>query len=387
MSEIGCGLAKGDYNYQTGTHWLTRFGNATRHYSANGLTASSTAGGQTHLYEYIGHQLDWVTLDNGTWWGTTVSSYAYDAFGQRAEKRTYVPRYTDRRFAYNEAGQLIGDYDPHYDDGRPVPTYGLDYLWLDTLPIGVVDVGRSGSAVNYVIADGLDTPRIITDASGQTIWHWPVTGNPFGEQPPVSNAGYVYNLRFPGQYYDMETGFHYNMFRDYDRTTGRYVQSDPIGLRGGLSTYGYVNGNPLAYIDPYGLDSLMLGGSVSAIAIGGFTLSGGVYVSWGKDGFDTGFYGSAGMGIGVNIGVGVAGTYVPGSWKNISGTSLDGSVGYGPITFTGSASPTGDGCKKVVNGSGSVGVGLGLPAAGSLTTTKTGSVGWQDLMNFVRDHF
>jgi RHS repeat-associated protein len=259
LSKSGRGLATGDYGYQTGTHWLTRFGNATRHYSANGLTASSTAGGQTHLYEYIGHQLDWVTLDNGTWWGTTVSSYTYDAFGQRAEKRTYVPRYSDRRFAYNEVGQLIGDYDPHYDDGRPVPTYGRDYLWLDTLPIGVVDVSRSGSSVNYVIADGLDTPRVITGPSGQTIWHWPVTGNPFGEQQPVSNAGYVYNLRFPGQYYDMETGFHYNMFRDYDRTTGRYVQSDPIGLAGGLSTYGYVENNPLSFADPLGLTKWQMG--------------------------------------------------------------------------------------------------------------------------------
>jgi RHS repeat-associated protein len=64
---------------------------------------------------------------------------------------------------------------------------------------------------------------------------------------------FKYNLRFAGQYFDEETGLHYNYFRDYDPKTGRYVQSDPIGLAGGLNTYLYANANPLSYIDPLGL--------------------------------------------------------------------------------------------------------------------------------------
>ena len=73
------------------------------------------------------------------------------------------------------------------------------------------------------------------------------------EQPTAGLPVFVFNLRFPGQHYDRETGTHYNYFRDYEPGTGRYVQSDPIGLNGGLNTFAYVGGSPLDSVDPYGL--------------------------------------------------------------------------------------------------------------------------------------
>jgi RHS repeat-associated protein len=116
--------------------------------------------------------------------------------------------------------------------------------------------GGGPAAMFFIHADHLNSPRLITNQAGQAVWRWDQT-DPFGgnvaNENPSGLGTFTYNLRFPGQYFDNETNLHYNYFRDYDPSTGRYGESDPIGLRGGLNTYLYVNGNPIGGVDPYGL--------------------------------------------------------------------------------------------------------------------------------------
>src|SRR5690606_6129685 len=81
---------------------------------------------------------------------------------------------------------------------------------------------------------------------------WAADYDPFGKAA-VTTGTVINNLRFPGQYFDAETNLHYNYFRDYDPSTGRYIQSDPIGLISGFNTYLYANANPNIIIDPLGL--------------------------------------------------------------------------------------------------------------------------------------
>jgi RHS repeat-associated protein len=111
-------------------------------------------------------------------------------------------------------------------------------------------------STNFIHFDHLGTPRRVTDDKQVEVWQWEST--PFGDSAPAENPDgdavtFTMNLRFPGQYYDAESGLHYNYFRTYEPRTGRYVESDPIGLRGGLNPYGYVLNAPVQFIDPHGL--------------------------------------------------------------------------------------------------------------------------------------
>lgn len=161
-------------------------------------------------------------------------------------------------FVYDEAGHLIGEYD---GSGNAIQ----EHVWFTNMPVAVL----VGSSLYYVHTDQLGTPRIITDGNA-AIWRW--ESGPFGEEaaqedPDGDQTDFTYNLRFPGQYYDVETGLHYNYYRTYDPATGRYLESDPVGLGGGLDTYGYVSGNPLSGYDLFGLTDVLYDANGNTITV------------------------------------------------------------------------------------------------------------------------
>jgi RHS repeat-associated protein len=150
---------------------------------------------------------------------------------------------------YDLQGHLLGEYDQ-------VGAVLREYVWLGDLPVAVIDGPASNPQVYFIQIDHLGTPRVLIDRAGQQRWSW--LAEPFGNSAPVENpigAGPVkLNLRMPGQYFDEESGWVYNWMRSYDPAIGRFTQSDPIGLAGGINTYAYVENQPTSLTDPLGLE-------------------------------------------------------------------------------------------------------------------------------------
>ncbi|SEB18833.1 RHS repeat-associated core domain-containing protein [Marinobacterium iners DSM 11526] len=141
---------------------------------------------------------------------------------------------------------------------------------MGTQPLAVIHSGPASAVVYYIHTDHLNTPQVVSDNQGTVVWR--ADYDAFGKASVASGSILTFNLRFPGQYFDSETGLHYNYYRDYDPSTGRYVQSDPIGLNGGINTYGYVGGNPLIYTDPYGLEAMSAGAAWGLRGLDGVSL-------------------------------------------------------------------------------------------------------------------
>jgi RHS repeat-associated protein len=240
---------------------LTLNGNTSAYTTA---TTSNRLTGTTNPARSFGHDnAGNTTSDSGNYTATyslenrltsltkagTTTAYSYDAQGQRIRKVSDSGSSTTTIFVYDQGGQLLGEYD---QNGQAV----REFVWLGSTPIAVFTPnGTSPPAVYFIHTDHLDTPRIVVNGSNQTRWRWLAEpfGNTLPETDPNGLGSFTLNLRFPGQYFDSESGLHYNYFRDYDASVGRYVQSDPIGLKGGINTYAYVASDPLSYADPIGL--------------------------------------------------------------------------------------------------------------------------------------
>jgi len=238
------------YQYASTSHHLIEVGGSERAYDAVGNLLSDQAG-QTG-FTYGDHdRMSEFSSDR------LEASYRYNGRGERTYKAVRKGRSTQQvYYVYDESGRLLSELT--YADGGYFLSVRREYVYLEDLPVAVLDYD-SGLSVYYIHADHLGTPRAATDSGGTKRWAWPFQSNPFGElapdeDPEGSGEKFTLNLRFPGQYYDSESGLHYNYFRDYEPQTGRYVQSDPIGLVGGPATYLYGYASPLTFSDPFGLN-------------------------------------------------------------------------------------------------------------------------------------
>lgn len=208
-------------------------------YDDNGNMTKKTVGPQYATYDYNVEDRLEVVKDKT---GTVIGRYGYDPFGRRLWKEVAgVKTY----FFYSDEG-LIGEYDA---SGSEIRSYGyvLGSEWT-TAPLYQKTVG----VYYWYLNDHLGTPQKIVDNSGAVVWS--AVYDSFGNVQ-IDTQSITNNLRFPGQYYDAETGLHYNFHRYYDPKLGRYLRVDPEG--DGLNLYAYVRNNPLRYLDPRGLCARM----------------------------------------------------------------------------------------------------------------------------------
>ena len=210
-------------------NWLYQVGSDTRTRTAYGNTASTS----TVSFTYDGFNRLATSQT-----ASETTTYSYNALGQRIRKINQNGLATG--FHYGPDGELLYEHDQAGNTKV--------YVWLDGRPLARID--NNAQIYNYHV-DHLGTPQAMTNSMGTTVWK--ANYEPFGKATVSPASTVENNLRLSGQYYDRETGMHYNYFRDYDPSTGRYVQSDPIGLAGGSNLYLYANAVPTMYTDPLGL--------------------------------------------------------------------------------------------------------------------------------------
>ena len=197
---------------------ITHLGSFTFRYNANGQPE--------HLYQGDAHR----------------ASYQYNSRAQRIAKKTASGKTTHYLYENNRLSAEINE------QGR----VQRQYLYLDHHPIAILELGQ-----NYAVhTNHLGAPIAVTDQNQTLIWQ--ARYAPFGqaevdEDPDGNGIAFTLNLRLPGQYFDEESGLHYNHHRYYDPIAGRYISSDPLGLAAGPNTYAYVENDPVNHIDPTGL--------------------------------------------------------------------------------------------------------------------------------------
>ena len=253
--------------YVAGSNRLDKKGNKAVLHDAAGNRISEGDGKKTATYNHANRKSSF-TKD-----GVLQATYRYNAFGQRTLKvRHKTEADVSKHFYYGQDGTLLGNYTLNPNGS----VHYFEYIWMNATPIVRIRTGykangnRKADKVTWLHVDHLNSPRIGSDDDQRIVWRW--DSDPFGREgidsdPDGDGVKHSIPLRFPGQYRDGEAGLNYNYFRTYDPSIGRYTQSDPIGLSGGLNTYAYVGGNPLNSVDPDGLRGRRAPGRTNHITV------------------------------------------------------------------------------------------------------------------------
>ncbi len=239
----------GQFAINPASNQLTGHGAAACSYDANGNLTSD--GALTYAWDAL-NRMTQVSRD-----GEVLATYGYDSQNCRVRKTVG----TDTTYyLYDLENRLTAEISGS-------GTVLRECIWLENEPLALREYELRPGLYLY-INDHLGTPQQLVTADGTVVWQ--AAYLPFGEAQ-VRVGTVTNNLRFPGQYFDAETGLHYNWNRYYDPETGRYISADPIGLTGGMNLYAYVEGDPINAIDPQGLavgvDDILIWGPL--IVIGG----------------------------------------------------------------------------------------------------------------------
>ncbi|MDP3478236.1 MAG: RHS repeat-associated core domain-containing protein [Desulfoprunum sp.] len=222
-----------DYTYNPANNQLTAAAPKAYTYDANGNMLSD--GTNTFTYDAL-NRLSKVEQQ-----GSTIATYGYDSMNRRISKTVGT---VTSHYIYDLNSQLIAET---LLDGTPL----REYIYLDGEPLALREY-QTNPGTYYFVNDHLGTPQQLVTATGTLVWQ--AAYLPFG-QAQIKVQTVKNNLRFAGQFFDSETGLHYNLNRYYDPETGRYISADPIGLDGGMNLYAYVSNDPVNWIDPWGLIS------------------------------------------------------------------------------------------------------------------------------------
>jgi RHS repeat-associated protein len=236
------------YSYSYSANRLMSINNTQYKYDNNGNTTSDG------MKKFIYNQNQRLVMVTET--DKTLGQYMYNAKGQRVIKETGSASANSASaqntvYHYDLSGNLIEETD---GNGKLI----TDYVYLNGKPLAMITKQGNGETTYYYHDDHLGTPAVMTDKLQKEVWN--VQFDPFGNEVQRNGRQGSYirdvtnNLRFPGQYYDSETGLNYNYYRDYNPVTGRYVEADPIGIEhGSNSLFAYVGNNTTGRIDSFGL--------------------------------------------------------------------------------------------------------------------------------------